>query len=358
MSVNVPLRTVYAYDLLNPLAIGRRVDAAVDNAVRGGLVVGTQVRIALDGRNIYQRDAGMLDYAGARPVTPRSVFRLSCLSRLLVAVAALTLVQQERLSLDEDIRQWLPDLHLYLPDGTPVSVTVRQLLSHCAGFAKRLPSTIAAGGYLDASIADDQQLPGHLRQLSLIPLRYRPGSAWGYSMASDVLAGLVAQVCDGSLEGALQQRVSGPLQLNTTAFSSQGEPPGPVYVNGQALSPSPNGMLGTASDYLRLVEALRVGDNSPLSKILIGEMASVQTGDLQLPEWPGRGFGLGFTLLRDPMAANSPESPGTWRMDSACGHSWFVDPLKRLSVVAFTNTAVNGQDSPFAIGLRNAVYGV
>lgn len=72
--------------------------------------------------------------------------------------------------------------------------------------------------------------------------------------------------------------------------------------------------------------------------------------------WPGRGFGLGITLLKDPIAANTPESPGTWRMDGTYGHSWFVDPKQRLSVVAFSNTALEGMSGQFTVDLCEAVY--
>lgn len=361
MSVDVPLRTAYAYDLLNTGAIGCRVDAVLEAALASGLVVGGQVRIALDGQLVYQRDVGVLDPAHGTPVEPGSRFRLSCLSRLLVSVAALALIEEDRLSLDDDIRHWLPDFTPLLVDGSPAAITVRQLLSHCAGFPRRLPAECAAPSpiYQDASIADDDQLPGTLRQLSLAPLGYRPGSAWGYSMASDVLGAVIAQQTGGSLQGALQQFLIEPLRLNHTGFSVPGQRrAGPVFVNGQPVHPLKDGMLGNADDYLLLLEALRQGGGVLLSKVLIGEMAAIQTGDLQLQGWPGRGFGLGFTVLRDPVAASSPESIGTWRLESVCGHSWFVDPQKRLSMVVFTNTAAVSTQASLAVLLRDAVYGI
>jgi len=360
MSVNVPLRTVYAYDLLSAGAIGCRVDAALESALRSGHLVGGQVRVALDGQIIYQRDVGVLDPVHGTPVAADSLFRLSCLSRLLVSVAAMALVEDGRLSLDEDIRRWLPDFTPLLADGGLAVITVRQLLSHCAGLPRRLPAASASAvAYQDASVADDAQLPITLRQLGMTPLRHRPGSAWGYSMASDVLGAVIARLTGGSLEAALQRYVIGPLQLRSTGYTvANHQRPGPVFVNGQPVHPLKDGMLGSADDYLLVLEALRQGGGVLLSKVLIGEMAAIQTGDLQLQGWPGRGFGLGFTVLRDPLAADSPESIGTWRLHSACGHSWFVDPLKGLSGVALTNTAGNTTDSALALLVRNAVYGV
>jgi CubicO group peptidase (beta-lactamase class C family) len=71
---------------------------------------------------------------------------------------------------------------------------------------------------------------------------------------------------------------------------------------------------------------------------------------------PGFGFGLGFSVLRDPLLAGSPESPGTWRWGGAYGHSWFVDRQQRLSVVAFTNTLYEGMSGRFVADVRDAVY--
>lgn len=68
------------------------------------------------------------------------------------------------------------------------------------------------------------------------------------------------------------------------------------------------------------------------------------------------GFGLGFSVLRDPAIAQSPESPGTWRWGGAYGHSWFVDRARELSVVALTNTLFEGMSGRFVNDLRDAVY--
>src|SRR5256885_5852110 len=85
-------------------------------------------------------------------------------------------------------------------------------------------------------------------------------------------------------------------------------------------------------------------------------MARDQTGGLALPNAPGFGFGLGFSVLRDAAQAASPESVGTWRWGGAYGHSWFVDRAQELSVVAFTNTLYEGMSGRFVNDLRDAVY--
>lgn len=116
-------------------------------------------------------------------------------------------------------------------------------------------------------------------------------------------------------------------------------------------------MAGTAGDFLQLLEALRQGRGALLPDELINEMGRDQTGGLELPDAPGFGFGLGFSVLRDPLRAASPESVGTWRWGGAYGHAWFVDRARGLSVVAFTNTLYEGMSGRFVTELRDAVYG-
>jgi len=117
------------------------------------------------------------------------------------------------------------------------------------------------------------------------------------------------------------------------------------------------GMVGSAGDFLRLLETLRQGGTPLLPASLVEQMGRNQTGELALPNAPGCGFGLGFSVLLDPQVAGSPESPGTWRWGGAYGHSWFVDRARGLSVVAFTNTLYEGMSGRFVTELRDAVYG-
>ena len=116
-------------------------------------------------------------------------------------------------------------------------------------------------------------------------------------------------------------------------------------------------MIGTAGDVLHLLETLRAGGGELLPAALVEEMARVQTGDTVLPDRPGLGFGIGFAVLRDPAAAASPESPGTWRWGGVYGHSWFVDRARGLSVISLSNTLYEGMNGQYTVDLRDAVYG-
>ncbi|WP_421930446.1 serine hydrolase domain-containing protein [Pectobacterium brasiliense] len=375
--------------------LSARMQAVVQQALDDGRLVGAVVLVARNGELIHQQAAGWADRENARPMALDAIFRLASVSKPIVSVAALVLVAQGRLDLDEDIIRWMPTFQLRLADGSPARVTARQLLSHTAGLGYRFFETHADGPYAQAGVSDGMDASGislaeNLRRIASVPLQYVPGEGWGYSLATDVLGALIERIYGTSLGEAVRQLVTDPLGMHDTGFVVRDPSRLTIaYVNdtpqphrlteGEIVSPfegaigiaySPAricdpqafpsggaGMAGTAGDLLRLLEALRKGGGAPLPDVLIEEMEHDQTQGLELPNAPGCGFGLGFSVLRDPLLAGSPESSGTWRWGGAYGHSWFVDRTQGLSVVAFTNTMYEGMSGSFVTELRDAVYG-
>lgn len=378
-----------------PTPLHARIEAIVRQALDDGRVVGAVVLAARDGELIHQQAAGFADRESARPMTLQTIFRLASVSKPIVSTAALVLVAQGRLDLDTAIDHWMPEFRPRLSDGSPACITTRHLLSHTAGLGYRFFEADTDGPYAQAGISDgmdaaDISLDENLRRLASLPLLYKPGTAWGYSLATDVLGALIARIQGVPLNEAIRQLVTGPLGMaDTDFFTREPQRIATAYVNdtpqphrlaedetvpvfegtvGIAYSPArifdtrafPSGgagMAGTAGDFLHLLETLRTGGGSLLSGDLIEAMGQDQTSGLDLPNAPGFGFGLGYSVLRDPRLAASPESPGTWRWGGAYGHSWFVDRTQGLSVVAFTNTLYEGMYGRFVTGLRDAVYG-
>jgi CubicO group peptidase (beta-lactamase class C family) len=362
--------------------IAQRVDAVIDEALAQQRVVGAVVLIAVDGETVYSRAAGDADREAARPMGLDTLFRLSSVSKVYVSVAALALVRQGRLALDAPITSWLPDFRPEEPAGARPAITVRHLLSHTAGLGYGFLEP-ADGPYHRAGVSDgmdlsDMPLAENVRRIGTVPLLFEPGTSWGYSLATDVLGAVVERASGLPLGEAVKALVTDPLSIHDTGFTlvdldrlaagyinEASDPrrmadleivPLPFMPEAEGLRmalsrafddnayPSGGaGMIGTARDLLRILEALRQGGEPVLTAALVNEMASDHTVGMDLLPWPGRGFGLGFTLLRDPAAAASLESIGTWRLGGAYGHSWFVDRERRLTAVAFTNAGLEGQ---------------
>jgi len=374
--------------------LSTRVQTLVQQALDQDRLVGTVVLVAQDGKLIHHQAYGWADHESRRAMTVDTVFRLASVSKPIVSTAALVLVAQGRLGLDDSILSWLPEFRPSLADGRLAQITVRQLLSHTAGLGYRFLETDAQGPYARAGVSDGMDASGislgeNLRRIATVPLLYEPGTAWGYSLAIDVLGALIEQVYGAPLDVAVGQLVTGPLRMADTGFIARdvqrvatayvnGTPQPHLLQEGETVSPfegavgipfSPArifdpqafpsggaGMAGTAGDFLRLLEALRQGGGGLLPSEMVAEMERDQTNGDELPNAPGFGFGLGFSVLRDRTLAASPESNGTWRWGGAYGHSWFVDRAQRLTVVAFSNTLYEGMSGRFVTDLRDAVY--
>ncbi|MEK3946645.1 MULTISPECIES: serine hydrolase [Paenibacillus] len=370
-----------------------RIDRVIDRTLADKRLVGAVIKVAIDGELVYSRAAGFADRELGRLMREDALFRLASVTKPIVSTAALVLVAQGRLQLDDRVDRWLPEFQPRLQNGEFASLTIRHLMTHTAGLSYRFFQE-EKGSYQSAGVSDGMDQSGitleeNLRRLASVPLLYTPGTEWKYSIATDVLGAVIAKVTETPLSEAVHSLVTKPLGMSDTGFiavdrerlatSYANDTPEPrplldpdsiAFVEGTAgflLAPSraldttayPSGgagMVGSAGDFLQLLETLRKGGAPLLPESLVHDMTTNQIGDLPMAFWPGRGFGLGITVLKDPVAADTPESPGTWRMGGTYGHSWFVDPKQRLSVVAFTNTALEGMSGQFTVDLCDAIY--
>ncbi|WP_200905902.1 serine hydrolase [Paenibacillus sp. IHB B 3415] len=379
---------------INPNRIPERIDKVIDETLTDKRLAGVVIKVALDGQLIYSRAAGYASRELNQPMREDALFRLASVSKPITSTAALILVAQDRLKLDDRVDRWLPDFKPRLENGETAAMTVRHLMTHTAGLTYRFFQE-EGGSYEQAGVSDGMDQSGitleeNLKRLASVPLLYKPGTQWRYSIATDVLGAVIANVSGNTLSETIRSLITQPLDMTDTSFVAvdpkrlttayaddipglrpMKNPDRLAFVEGTAgfrLAPGRAldstayasggaGMVGSAGDFLQLLETLRKGGAPLLPESLVREMTTNQIGDLPMPFWPGRGFGLGITVLKDPAAADTAESLGTWRMGGTYGHSWFVDTRQRLSVVAFTNTALEGMSGPFTVDLCNAIYG-
>jgi len=379
------------------------IDQAIDQAIAEKRLVGAVVLILRDGKPVYRRAAGLADRERAVAMREDTVFRLASLTKPIVTAAALRLVEQGKLSLEDPVTRFLPSFRPALPNGDVPAITLRQLLTHTAGLAYGFMQP-PDGAYHQAGVSDGLDQPGltmadELERITRAGLSYRPGERWAYSVAMDVLGAVLEAVEGRDLEAIVAEHVTGPLRLASMGFDlkdaqwdllaacyADGErkplripdqgmrvqfPEGlPLYAGlaGVHLVPvrvlertsfrsAGAGMVGNADDMLAFIEALRAGGAPILSAETVDTMMTVQTATLPIvSRGPGWGFGFGGALLVDPAAALTPQSRGTFGWGGVWGHSWFVDPVRRLSVVSFSNTALEGMMGRYVRDLRDAIY--
>ncbi|WP_224363323.1 serine hydrolase domain-containing protein [Hyalangium versicolor] len=376
-------------------SLTERLDRAIDQALADRRIVGTVVVVAQDGKIVYERAAGLADRESKRPMKKDEIFRLASMSKPIVSVAALKLVEQGKLRLDDPVSKWLPDFRPKLADGREAVITVRQLLTHTAGLSYGFFEPGGDGPYHRAGVSDGLDEPGlsleeNLKRIASVPLSYEPGKQWGYSVATDVLGAVVAKAGGAPLPRVVEQLVTAPLGLPDTGFTvkdvarlatpyADGKPepvrmgdPQVVPFGGAGARFSPSraldprsfpsggaGMVGTARDYVKFLESVRTGSGPVLTAKTASLVGTSQTGTLPInARGLGWGFGFGAAVVLDPAQAHTPQSAGTYEWGGAYGHTWFVDPQKRVTVVALTNTAFEGMAGVFPTQVRDAIYGV
>jgi CubicO group peptidase (beta-lactamase class C family) len=218
--MSLPLETADA-DRNSSLAAA--VDAAITSALTEQRLVGTVVLIARDGEIVHRRAAGLADRENGLAMREDTIFRLASITKPIVTIAAMRLVEQGRIGLDDAVTQWLPDFRPRLPDGAEATIRIRHLLTHTAGLGYSF-SEEDGGPYISAGVSDGLDEPGlplaeNLRRIASAPLRFTPGSDWQYSLAMDVLGGVIEAETGVPLGDAVADLVTKPLGLADTTFS-------------------------------------------------------------------------------------------------------------------------------------------
>jgi CubicO group peptidase (beta-lactamase class C family) len=376
----------------SPLAaLSSGLDGVIERALAERRIVGAVVLVAHDGRLAYARAAGLADREANRPMREDAIFRLASITKPIVTAAAMRLVETGVLALDAPVTRWLPDFRPRLADGSVPDITIGQLLSHSAGLGYGLQEP-DDGPYHRLNISDGLDQPGlpieeNLRRLAEAPLYSVPGTAWRYSLALDVAGGVVEQATGKALPEVVRDFVTGPLGMADTAFAVTdrtrlatpyvNDTPEPARMADEAAvhlwdgkvrfslarifdptsyASGGAGMAGTAGDVLRFLEAIRTDGAPILEAETVRTMRRNQVGTKAASLEPGWGFGYGWAVLDDPAPSGTPQSAGTIRWGGVYGHSWFVDPVRGLSVVTLTNTAFEGMSGALPIEIRNAVY--
>ncbi len=372
--------------------LASRLDAAVDRALAEKRLVGAVVLVARNGALAYHRAAGLADREEGRAMREDDVFRLASVTKPFVAATAMRLVEQGAVALDDPVTRFLPEFRPRLESGEAPPLTIHRLLTHTSGLGYLFQEG-ADGPYHRLGVSDGLEQPGlaieeNLRRLAAAPLNYAPGAAWRYSLAMDVLGAALAKASGRSLPNLVRRLVLEPLGLSDSGFAVadgvrlvapyRDDAPEPMrmsdgesvpfrdafirFAPSRALDPTsyPSGgagMVGTAHDVLRFLEAIRAGGAPILKPETVALMTEDQVGPQAETQGPGWGFGYGWAVLVDPAVAVTPQSKGTFQWGGVYGHNWFVDPARALTVVALTNTAIEGMAGAFVTQAREAVYG-
>lgn len=331
--------------------------------VASGKIAGAYLLVGRHGKVAFQEGFGVQGPGQTAPVTDETIFRIFSMTKPLVSVVAMTLVEQGKLDVDAPVSKYLPEyanLAVWQADGSSVPATkpmlVRHLMSHTSGLIYGFITPMApiakawdAGG----ENRNDLTARDYAKVIAKLPLKAEPGTAWNYSRSTDVL-GAVVEVAGGKpLDVLVRERVTGPLGMTDTAFFQPeakrarfAEPkvagPGVYY---DYAKPTPllsagGGLSSTTEDYLRFVLML-AGDGAYKGvRVLKPETLARMRQDETTPEirkagvffpGPGMGFGLGFSLVNDDTVQRPGK--GTFSWWGIAGTEFWVDPKNDVFMV-------------------------
>jgi CubicO group peptidase (beta-lactamase class C family) len=346
------------------------------NEVAAGKIPGAVVLIQQHGQPVFFEPFGVKDIESRRPMTKDAIFRLYSMSKPITSVAAMMLVDDGKLSLDDPLSKFIPafaetrvavekrDENGKATLGTeplarPIKIVdlLRQTSGITYGFYGDSPirQLYDKSGLFDGDI-DNAQLAERLAKL---PLAEQPGTLWDYGHSTDILGRVIEVVSGKSLYAFEKERLLDPLGMSDTGFKVDdserarlAEPlPGDFTLSSIKGLGDPvrrrrwesggGGMLGTASDYARFAQMLLNGGELDGKRYLKPETVSLMTSDQVPPEtgiardyyyFPSgdSGFGLGFAVrvVRDPLLPT-----GEYRWDGAGGTFFFVDPRDDMLVI-------------------------
>ncbi len=366
---------------LDPARLGR-IGPWMQRWVDDGRLAGLTVMVHRRGRTAYLASAGMADRERGVPMDAGTLVRIYSMTKPLTSTALMMLYEQGLFQLDDPVSAVLPafrDMRVYAGENNvPVPaerpITYRDLLTHTAGLTYGfMNATPVDAMYRDAGVdfqTADATLAEVVGRAAALPLLAQPGSAWNYSIATDVLGHLVALHSGQEFETFLAERVLRPLGMDETMFHVKhslrprfaanyyrGEDGRAALFDDPAASPfleprlasGGGGLLSTAGDYMRFCRFMLGGgalDGTRLlgrktvalmmSNHLPGDMAAMGQARFSESSYEGIGFGLGFSVMLDPARAQILGTPGECAWGGAASTAFWIDPVEDMAVVLLT----------------------
>jgi len=387
----------------------RQLQEALQNPVDNGELAGAAAAVWRDGA-IQTAFAGWRDIESRLPIERDTIFRIASMTKPITSVAALMLVDEGRIALNDPISEYAPEFSkmrvlrspsgpLEETDDSVRPITVEDLLTHRSGLTygsfHRGPIARAyreaLGGDIDSDVAPDDWI----RRLAKLPLIDQPGSAMHYGTSTDLLGFLIAKIEGTSLGTLLERRIFGPLGMKDTGFfvfqekrdrragaygfddqgrltkrttwgGARGEVVVPERPQNMAYESGGAGLWSTIDDYVMFarlflgdgaVDGVRLLRPETLSMMMSNQLTDTQRANFGLlglkPFAVGRGFGLGVSVVLETDKADLMRrgSVGTVSWPGAYGGWWQADPTDRSVFVFLAQNMVELEQMAKGIGL-------
>jgi CubicO group peptidase (beta-lactamase class C family) len=387
-----------------------RIDAHMKNRyLDPAKIAGALTLVYRRGEIAYLSPQGLMDRERGKSMTEDTIFRIYSMSKPITSVALMMLYEHGHFQLDDPVYKYIPewrDLGVYQAGVYPNFVTtpcerpmtIRDLLSHMSGltygFMQRtnVDHAYRRSGLSGAEQPFDGTLRDMVEKLASIPLEFSPGTAWNYSVSTDILGHLVEVLSGEQFDEYLRRHVFEPLGMLDTGFhvppdkvdrfaacynrnarkelKLEDDPQTSRYLHPPKLFSGGGGLVSTAADYLRFCRMLLA--NGELDGVRLlgrktielmtsnhlpggGDLMEHASGAFSETTYEGVGFGLGFSVTLDPVKAQIVDSVGEYAWGGAASTAFWIDPAEEL-IVIFLTQFMPSQTFNFRAQLKTIVY--
>ncbi|WP_238937162.1 serine hydrolase domain-containing protein [Sulfitobacter geojensis] len=355
---------------------------------------GCSVLVAQGGAEVYYAQAGLRDIASGLPWERDTVARIYSMTKPITSLGLMLLVERGLVHLDAPVSDFIPsfaDTRCLVPDASDLSQTepcapptLHQLLTHTSGLSYSFNPGIVSKAMRDAKLdfsPGTRTLAQTADEIAALPLAFRPGSRWEYSVGIDIIGRVIEVISGQTLDAFFETEILGPLGMTETRFrvpAGTGDRFASLYTplageafdlnakaeGGDSLRQTDHadgspyhdtnmhsgggGLVGTIDDYLKFAEMLRDGGRGLVSPHILsfmmrnhltGDIASMGPSSFAEQPMDGMGFGIGGAVVLDPARARVPGSKGDFSWGGMASTFFWVDPVHELSVVFFTQLA-------------------
>ncbi len=367
-----------------------RITAVMARQVEEKKSPGVSMLIARHGKIAYRESVGA-QRPGGPPMSDEAIFRIYSMTKPIVSVAAMMLVEEGRLVITDPVSKYIPafaEMKVGVVKGDKLDlappkrpITIQDLMRHTSGLTYGFTGVSPVQKLVKAAdvMSSNRTAAENVEAIATLPLMHQPGEVWEYSTSTDVLGRIVEIVEGAPLGEVLQERLLGPLGMTDTAFftpqsklARRAEPFSFDFMTAAGVdareSTTPpkfesggGGLMSTLADYTRFVAMLSQGGALEGVRVIgpqtLAFMASdhldAKTDRNHFLLWPGHGFGLGLSMRTDPGKAPTAGSVGEFFWGGMMGTAFWVSPRDSLFAILMVQTPENREY--FRLLFRNLV---
>ncbi|MFD1629340.1 serine hydrolase domain-containing protein [Pseudopedobacter beijingensis] len=359
------------------------IDSLLGSALINNWIAGTTALIAKNEQVVYYKGLGFRDRDNKLLIRPTDLFRIASMTKPIVSVAAMQLIEEGKLKLDDPVSKYIPQFQnmqvletfnkadtTYTTVPANKEITIKNLLTHTSGIGygfsnKKLGAIYKKNGIPDITVTYKLKLDSVIQKLGTLPLAVQPDSEFFYGLNTDVLGRVIEVVENKPLDSILQKKIFDPLEMKSTFFFLPAQQKSrlstlysetkegrlirtPAIQNGYAIDYATSGaqtylsggsgLISNIDDYAKFLQMIlnkgSYGGKTILKPETVDLMSSNHTGELKVENKPNH-FGLGLEITTEEGAKNGAKV-GKLSWSGMFGTTFWIDPERKAIAILMT----------------------